>query len=86
MHGLNQSMSFDICNANVANGRKDISFKRAPDIFRIVLCHTGLLHIPPTFSQELESIGFGFQRTAKLFLLMFLWIDLFRRSERDSAL
>jgi len=27
----------------------------------------------------LESIGFGFQRTAKFFLLMFLWIDLFRK-------
>jgi hypothetical protein len=49
----------------------------APDIFGIVLGNTGFLHIPPSFSYELES--FSFKRTTQLFLLMFLWIDLFRQ-------
>ncbi len=83
LDGLNQCVCFNICNANVANCRKDISFKRAPDIVGIVLGHTGFLHIPPTFSYELESIGFSFKRTAKLFLLMFRWGDLFRQ-ERET--
>jgi hypothetical protein len=43
--------------------RKAYAVRATYNIFGIVFGHTGFLRIPPTFSHELESIGFSFKRT-----------------------